>query len=77
MEPVRIEYLVGAINAEVIAAAYNCGHCNSTTELRTGGGIVRVAIHHDDGCPVLVGVLTSGPDVVRALVSPMPDTFRP
>lgn len=77
MEPTRTDWLVGQINAEAIAAAYQCGHCKSTTELRTTNGIVRVAIHHDDGCPVLTGVLSSAPDALRAVAAgTVPDTFR-
>ncbi|AWT43195.1 MULTISPECIES: hypothetical protein [Streptomyces] len=77
MEPTRTDLLVGAINPEAIAATYQCGHCNSTTELRTTDGIVRVAIHHDDGCPILTGALSSAPDALRAIAASVPDTFRP
>ncbi|MEU3413744.1 hypothetical protein ABZ760_21155 [Streptomyces sp. NPDC006658] len=81
MEPTRTDWLVGQINAQTIAAAYTCGHCNSTTELRTINGIARVAVHHDDGCPVLTGVLSSTPDALRAITASItasiPDTFRP
>ncbi|MFF3461006.1 hypothetical protein ACWCQN_39905 [Streptomyces sp. NPDC001984] len=76
MEPKRTDYLIGDLNPTAIAANYQCGHCNSTTELRTINGLVRVAIHHDDGCPVLNGVLSSAPDALRALVGSIPDTFR-
>lgn len=78
MEPTRTDWLVGTINAEALAAAYTCGHCNSKTSTRTIDGIVRVAVHHDDGCPVLTGVLPSTPDALRAVAAgAVPDTFRP
>jgi hypothetical protein len=78
MEPTRTDWLIGQINPEDVAAAYTCGHCNSTTELRTtDDGIIRVAVHHDDGCPVLTGVLSSAPDALRAVqAGTVPDTFR-
>jgi hypothetical protein len=72
MEPTRTDYLVGTIDAHALAAAYECGHCNSTTELRTINGLPRIAVFHDDGCPVLTGVLRATPDTVRAVAT----TFR-
>jgi hypothetical protein len=76
MEPTRTDYLVGAINAEAIAATYQCGHCNSETSLTADdAGIHHIAVHHDDGCPVLTGALPSAPDVARALTR-IPDTFK-
>jgi len=75
MDPVRTSWLIGDINPAAIAAAYACGHCNSTTELRTINGTTHVAIHHDDGCPVLEGTLTAAPDALRAATA-LPDTFR-
>ncbi|MEU8535460.1 hypothetical protein [Streptomyces parvulus] len=77
MDVERTDYLIGQISAEAIAATYQCGHCASTTELRTINGIARVAVHHDDDCPVLAGVLSSAPDAVRAVTKAVPDTFRP
>jgi hypothetical protein len=78
MEPERTDYLVGDIDPNTLAAAYRCGHCRSETGMRTDeAGVVHVTVHHDDGCPVLVGALPSTPDVVRALVGHVPDTFRP
>jgi hypothetical protein len=72
------DYLFGHVDPQAIAAAYSCGHCNSETSTRTDeAGLVRIVINHDDGCPVLTGVLPSAPDVVRALVGHVPDTFRP
>ncbi|MEU1117809.1 MULTISPECIES: hypothetical protein [unclassified Streptomyces] len=76
MEPTRTDFLVGAINTEAIAATYQCGHCNSTTEHRTTNGVTSVAIHHDDGCPVLTGTLSAAPDALRAIQATIPDTFR-
>ncbi|WP_327430937.1 hypothetical protein [Streptomyces sp. NBC_01236] len=77
MEPTRTDYLVGTLGAHAIAATYQCGHCNSETSTRTDDlGIVHVAVHHDDGCPVLTGALSSALDVARAVAS-IPDTFRP
>ncbi|MFD9519315.1 hypothetical protein [Streptomyces sp. NPDC059979] len=50
-----------------IAASYSCGHCNSETEARTDRhGNPHLVIHHDDGCPVLEGTLSSLPDTLRA-----------
>ncbi|MFF4356901.1 hypothetical protein [Streptomyces sp. NPDC001604] len=77
MEPTRTDWLIGDIDPLAVAAAYACGHCNSTTELRTVDSTVRAVVHHDDSCPVLTGALSSAPDVVRALVGHVPDTFRP
>jgi len=72
------EYLFGNIDPQGVAALYACGRCNSETSTRTDeAGIVHLAVHHDDGCPVLTGVLSSTPDVMRALVGYVPDTFRP
>lgn len=78
MDVKRTDYLIGQLNAQAVAAAYSCGHCNSETSIRTDDhGIVRVAIHHDDGCPVLTGVLPSTPDALRAIAAgAVPDTFR-
>lgn len=76
--PRRTNYLVGDIDPSALAATYRCGHCNSEVGTRTDeGGVVNVVIHHDDGCPVLNGALSSAPDVVRALVGHIPATFRP
>lgn len=77
MEPTRTDWLVGDLNPAAIAAAYACGHCNSTTKLRTIDGIGRVVVHHDDSCPVLAGTLSAAPDALRAVASSIPATFRP
>ncbi|MFF4907195.1 hypothetical protein ACFY2T_20250 [Streptomyces sp. NPDC001260] len=45
------------------AAAYRCGHCHSTATATPGG---VVAIHHDDGCPVLGGAVSDLGDTLRA-----------
>ncbi|MER5211954.1 hypothetical protein ABT063_15575 [Streptomyces sp. NPDC002838] len=75
MEPERTDYLFGDLDPSALAAAYQCGHCQSETSTRTDeAGIVHLVVHHDDGCPVLTGVLSALPDAVRAVV---PDTFRP
>ncbi|MEV6833602.1 hypothetical protein AB0N17_03565 [Streptomyces sp. NPDC051133] len=75
--PDRTDWLIGALNAGALAAAYQCGHCSSETSHTTDdNGIVHVAVRHDDTCPVLAGALSSTPDVVRALASHIPDTFR-
>lgn len=77
MDLQRTDYLIGDLDPHALAAAYSCGHCNSETSTRTDEhGIVRLVIHHDDGCPVLTGVLPSAPDVVRAVVGHVPETFR-
>lgn len=55
---------------ELVAAIitnYQCGHCNSDTALATDNhGTIHLAVHHDDGCPVLTGALSSAPDTFRA-----------
>ncbi|MCX4973147.1 hypothetical protein [Streptomyces sp. NBC_00620] len=77
MDPEHTDYLVGDVDPNALAAAYRCGHCNSETGTRTDDtGLVHVTVHHDAGCPVLVGALPSTPDVVRALAGHVPDTFR-
>lgn len=45
-------------NALAYAAAYQCGDCNSDTELvpdPLAPGVWKLNIYHDDGCPVLKG----------------------
>jgi hypothetical protein len=51
------------------AASYRCGHCNSDPAevARDEYGIWRLAIGHDDGCPVLAGAVSDIPDTFRAL----------
>ncbi|MEU3982520.1 hypothetical protein AB0F77_20900 [Streptomyces sp. NPDC026672] len=79
MEPERTDTIVG--RPELLAAFianYACGHCNSATEVRHDDhGNPHLITHHDEGCPVLAGVLPSAPDVVRAITGRVPDTFRP
>ncbi|MFF7763120.1 hypothetical protein [Streptomyces griseorubiginosus] len=72
----RTDYVIGDIDPANLAANYHCGHCHSETALGTDPdtGGPRLEIRHDDGCPVLTGVLSVLPDAVRAVV---PDTFRP
>ncbi|MFJ3978354.1 hypothetical protein [Streptomyces sp. NPDC090021] len=54
-----------------LTANYRCGHCNSETETRTDPhGFPHLVIHHDDGCPVLEGTLSSLPDTLRAATTP-------
>ena len=79
MEPTRTDTIVGTPNLlAAFLANYACGHCNSTTELRHDhNGNPHLITHHDDGCPVLEGVLSAAPDVARAAANPLPDTFRP
>jgi hypothetical protein len=77
MDPHRTDFLVGDLNPLALAAAYTCGHCTSDTSTRTNDrGIVHVVIHHDDGCPVLTGTLSSAPDALRAIAAGIPDTFK-
>lgn len=75
MNPYRTDYVIGYFDPADLAANYQCGHCLSETalgtDLDTGGP--RLEIRHDDGCPVLTGVLSALPDAVRAAI---PDTFR-
>lgn len=74
--PRHTDYVIGDFDVAVLAANYQCGHCLSEAALGldpdTGGP--RLEIRHDDGCPVLTGVLSALPDAVRATT---PDTFRP
>jgi hypothetical protein len=73
--PQRSDYIAGYFDPADLAANYQCGHCNSDTELGTDDrGGPRLVIRHDSGCPVLTGVLSALPDALRAVV---PDTFRP
>ncbi len=54
------------------AAQYKCSHCNSRVDGLTRDattGIYRVAICHDDSCPVLRGTLTDMHDAVRAALA--------
>jgi len=77
MEPQRTDYLIGCINPDAVAATYRCGHCNSETgTYLDDNGITHIAVHHDDGCPVLAGTLSTTPDTLRALASTIPATFR-
>jgi len=60
-----------------IIANYHCGHCTGEVDeltTNTDDGLLRAAIRHDHGCPVLAGVLPAAPDLTRAAI---PDTFRP
>lgn len=53
------------------ARNYECGHCRShvTDIFRDVSGIYHVMVGHDDGCPVLSGVLTDVPDALRAAMA--------
>jgi hypothetical protein len=53
------------------AAQYKCSHCNSQVDglTRDPSGIYRLAVSHDDSCPVLRGVLPDVPDAVRAALT--------
>ena len=55
--------------AVAIAQAYRCGHCNSdpAEARRLPDGNVAMVIYHDDGCPVLTGVVLDTPDTMRAV----------
>ncbi|MFF3872921.1 hypothetical protein [Streptomyces sp. NPDC001978] len=76
MEPTRTDYVIGDIPAATLAAAYQCGHCTSETSTFTDdNGIEHIAVHHDDGCPVLTGTLSALPDALRA-AGTIPDTFK-
>lgn len=73
--PQRTDYVLGDFDPTDFAAAYSCGHCHADVVLgTTDAGITQVAVHHDPGCPVLVGALSAMPDALRAVV---PHTFRP
>jgi hypothetical protein len=59
-----------------IVTDYRCGHCTGQVEeVETNDttGLLRAAIRHDNGCPVLAGILPAAPDLARAAI---PDTFR-
>ncbi|WP_327662448.1 MULTISPECIES: hypothetical protein [unclassified Streptomyces] len=76
MQPERTDTIIGtpALVAAFLAN-YQCGHCNSETELRHDQyGNPHLITSHDDGCPVLTGALSSAPDVARAAT--IPNTFR-
>lgn len=77
MKPHRTDYVITDADVTTLAANYQCGHCLSETTLGadpdTGGP--RLEIHHDDGCPVLTGALSTLPDTLRA--AGVPGTFRP
>ncbi|WP_405436680.1 hypothetical protein OG373_06775 [Streptomyces avidinii] len=77
MTIVRTTFAAGA--RDLIArmvSNYRCGHCNGEVAyLATTGGELTAAVEHNDGCPVLAGVLPVFPDLVRA--AGIPDTFRP
>lgn len=78
MEPVHTDYLVGDLDPTTVAANYQCGHCNSVTDVREDQyGITHLITQHDDGCPVLTGTLSTIPDTVRAVMGSIPATFRP
>ncbi|MFJ9217880.1 hypothetical protein ACIRJL_17210 [Streptomyces sp. NPDC102383] len=78
MEPTRTDTIVGApALLAAFLANYQCGHCNSETNLRPDRyGNPHLFISHDDGCPVLTGALSAAPDAARAAAGPIPDTFR-
>lgn len=79
MQPERTDTIISTpAHIAALLANYQCGHCNSTTEIRHDQhGNPTMVTHHDDGCPVLTGALPSAPDVVRAALGAIPDTFRP
>jgi hypothetical protein len=78
VEPTRTDTIVGTPeHLAAFLANYQCGHCNSETEIRHDQhGNPHLITHHDDGCPVLTGTLSSAPDVARAAAGAVPDTFR-
>lgn len=53
--------------AQRIAAAYECGHCRSTTSITTSHGISTLTVAHDGCCLVLAGRLPWTPDLLRAI----------
>ncbi|QJS13220.1 hypothetical protein HKX69_30040 [Streptomyces argyrophyllae] len=79
MQPHHSDTIIG--RPELLAAFlanYSCGHCNSETEVGIDQyGTPHLITHHDDGCPVLSGTLSSAPDVARAAAGAIPSTFRP
>jgi hypothetical protein len=51
--------------------SYECSHCNSRVDglTRDTYGIYRVAVSHDDSCPVLRGTITDMHDAIRAALA--------
>ncbi|MGW7361986.1 hypothetical protein ACWGI8_00810 [Streptomyces sp. NPDC054841] len=68
MKPHRSNLIAGPTDLiAAIVRSYKCGHCNSDTEARRDQhGNPHLVIHHDDGCPVLTGAISSIPDTLRA-----------
>ncbi|WP_405597591.1 hypothetical protein OG741_13950 [Streptomyces sp. NBC_01410] len=66
--PERSDIVGGpALLIAALLSNYQCGHCDSETEVRHDRhGNPHLIIHHDDGCPVLTGAISSIPDTVRA-----------
>jgi hypothetical protein len=66
--PERSDIVGGpALLIAALVCNYQCGHCNSDTEVRTDQhGNPHLVIHHDDGCPVLTGHISTIPDTFRA-----------
>ncbi|MGW2040493.1 hypothetical protein [Streptomyces virginiae] len=55
---------------------YRCGHCTGQVAyLAITGDELTAAVEHDDGCPVLAGILPALPDLARAAA--VPATFKP
>lgn len=65
----RSDLAVGHLDPVAVAAAYQCGHCDSDppTLNRDPRGIWHIHIGHDDTCPVLAGTLPAAPDLARAI----------
>jgi hypothetical protein len=51
--------------------SYKCGHCHSRVAgvRRDASGVYHMTISHDNGCPVLGGVLSSLHDSIRAAIA--------
>jgi hypothetical protein len=51
--------------------SYKCGHCHSRVAgvTRDSTGVYHMTVTHDEGCPVLGGVLTSLHDSIRAAIA--------
>jgi hypothetical protein len=53
--------------AESIASGYRCGHCSADVRpVSVHGAVLLVDVLHDDGCPVLRGIISPHGSTVRA-----------
>lgn len=48
------------------ARNYQCQDCNSEVRMKPAGGAWRMQVMHDEGCPVLTGVVSTRAAGVKA-----------